>query len=648
MLSFFRRIVKSRAGVVFTLIFLGALALAFAAGDVADLRPGGGSGGLGGGEVAEVGGRGVGAAELRQGAQSEVEVLSQRQPGFDVSQYLSAGGLEETLERLVTGAALFGFGEKEGMVVSKRSIDGRIASIPALRGPTGQFDQALYQSLLRQRRLTDKQVRTDFARELMAERLLAPQAGAGQVPEQLALPYASLLLERRAGQIGFIPAAAVPAGPAPTVQELQAFYSRNVARYTVPERRVVRYASVTPALVAGQAAPNDAEVAKAYADDRATYAPAEKRTIAQVVVADQGGANALAARVRAGQSIADAARAVGLEASIQAAVQRAAYASVAGEAAAQAAFSAATGALVGPVRGPIGFVVARVENIEQTPGRTLAQARPEIVAALTARKTTEAIANVQSAIDDAITDNATFDEIVADRKLQTQTTRPLLAGGADPDAPAARSDPALAPVVQAAFAVEQGDAPQLVPTGTDGSFALVGLGQVIPSAPRPLAQIRDQVARDFIADRARQAARRIAGEVIARAGRGVPLAQAVSQTGLRAPAPRAIDASRGQIVQNPRGVEPALQLLFSMAPGAAKLLEAPGRDGWLVVKLDRVQAGNAAGDRAAIGATRASLGRVVGREYAEQFTRAARNALGVKIDRDAVAKVRSDLQGQAQ
>ena len=52
--------------------------------------------------------------------------------------------------------------------------------------------------------------------------------------QKLALPYASLLLERRQGQIALIPAAAVPAGPAPTdaeVQEVAALYKNAAATY---------------------------------------------------------------------------------------------------------------------------------------------------------------------------------------------------------------------------------------------------------------------------------------------------------------------------------------------------------------------------------------------------------------------------------
>ncbi|WP_375403368.1 SurA N-terminal domain-containing protein [uncultured Sphingomonas sp.] len=644
MLQVFRRFTKSRAGVIVSFLVLGAIAFAFAAADVSDITPGGS---VASGDIAEVGGEGVPVLELRQAAESQIEAARQRQPTFDAAQYLAAGGLDQAVERLVDGRALWAFGNREGVAVSKRSIDGQIASIPALLGPTGQFDQNLYQSLLRQRRLTDAQVRGDIARELMGQRLTAPQVGAAQVPAQLALPYASLLLERRAGQIGFVPVSAIGSGTAPSGMELNTFYTRNLSRYTVPERRAVRYAVVSPAQVASRAQPTDAEIAAAYAADRARYAPAERRTIAQVVVADQGGANALAANVRAGRSIADAARAAGLEATTQTATDRAAYASLAGDAAATAAFGAAQGTLIGPVRGPLGFVVARVDAVTRSAGRPLAEVRTEIVAALTQRKTAEALAEAQAAVDEALTGGSTFDEVVADRKLQAQATRSLLAGGIDPDAPGAQPDPALAPVLQAAFAVEQGDAPQIVPLGTDGGFALVALGQVTPAAPRPLAQIAPQVTRDLRADRARQAARRIALQVVARAGKGAPLAQALGSTGLRLPPPRPLDIARSQIAANPRGVEPALALLFAMAPGTAKLLESPGRDGWLVIKLDRVRPGDARGNRQLIDATRADLGRVVGREYAEQFVRAARNAVGVEIDRAAVGRVRAELQGQS-
>src|SRR3546814_12920118 len=59
-----------------------------------------------------------------------------------------------------------------------------------------------------------------------------------------------LLLEKRQGHVGFVPATAVAAGKAPTDAGIATFYSHETARYTVPERRVIRYAVVMPDRVA--------------------------------------------------------------------------------------------------------------------------------------------------------------------------------------------------------------------------------------------------------------------------------------------------------------------------------------------------------------------------------------------------------------
>ncbi|MCB8835723.1 hypothetical protein LJD42_29700, partial [Escherichia coli] len=91
-------------------------------------------------------------------------------------------------------------------------------------------------------------------------------------------------------------------GAAPTDADIQAAYRRGIARYTVPQRRAIRYAIITPDLVKARATPTEQEVAQAYAQQKPLYAPVQKRDITQVVVLDQAGANALAAKVKGGAS----------------------------------------------------------------------------------------------------------------------------------------------------------------------------------------------------------------------------------------------------------------------------------------------------------------------------------------------------------
>ncbi|KQM91619.1 MULTISPECIES: peptidylprolyl isomerase [Sphingomonas] len=642
MLSFFRRLTQSRFGVIITFGLLGVIALAFAAGDMTGL--GGGTSGIAADDVATVGKADVTANELRTRVQTEMEGFRQQQPTLDMASYVQQGGFDGTLDRITASLALEQFGRQQGMVVSKRAVDGQIASIPALQGPTGKFDPSLYQRVLVERKLTDAQIRADIVRDTYAQQLILPTRGASQVPSQLALPFASLLLEKRSGLVGFIPTAAVPAGPAPTDAELNAFYRRNVARYTIPERRVIRYAVVDAAQVKAQAVPTDAEIAAQYQQDRARYASTEKRTITQVVVADQAGAAAIAAKVKAGTAIADAARAAGLEASTQTGVEKAVYAGTTSPQVADAVFAAANAAVVGPVRTPLGWTIARIDSIQNVPAKTLDQARGEIATALSAQKAQAALGKIHDAIDDGLSDNATFDEIIADRKLTAITTPGLVANGTNPDTPGTQPDAALAPIVSAAFQAAEGDAPQMVQTGSDGSFAVVALGRVVRAAPRPLAQVRPAVMRDLMADRASQAARKYANAALARINKGMPLQQALGQSGFPVPPARPVTASRAQIMQNPENTPPVLRLMFSMAQGTAKTIAGP--DGWFVVKLDKIDRGNATGNQAAIQAARGSIARSVGREYVDQFVKAVRAQVGVKTDPKAVARVRAELLAQ--
>lgn len=643
MLSFFRRLTKSRFGVIITFGILGVIALAFAAGDMTGLG-GTGSGGVAADDVATVGKADVSANELSTRVKTEMEGYRQQQPTLDMASYVQQGGFDGTLDRITASLALEQFARAQGMVVSKRAVDGQIASIPALQGPTGKFDPSLYQRVLVERKLTDAQIRSDIVRDTYAQQLILPTRGAAQVASQLALPYASLLLEKRTGVVGFIPTAAVPAGPAPTDAELNTFYRRNVARYTIPERRVVRYALVDANQVKAQATPTEADIARQYQQDRARYAPTEKRTITQVVVADQAGATALATKVKAGTALADAARAAGLEASTQTSVDKTAYSGTTSQQVADAVFAAADSAVVGPIRTPLGWTVARVDSITQVPAKTLDQARAEIATALGAQKAQEALSKIHDSIDDGLANNATFDEIIADRKLTPATTPGLVANGTNPDSPGSPADPALAPLVSAAFQASEGDAPQMVQTGSDGSFALVALGRVVRAAPRPLAQVRPAVLRDLMADRAGQAARRYANAALAKINKGMPVQQALGQSGFAVPPVRPVTASRAQIMQNPQGVPPVLGLMFSMAQGTAKTLAGP--DGWFVVKLDRIDRGNATGNQAAIRAARGTIARTIGAEYVDQFVKAVRAQVGVKTDAKAVARVRAELLSQ--
>lgn len=640
MLSFLRGIIHSKVGMIVTFGVLIVIALAFAAGDVTGLAS---SSGILGHPLASVDGEKVTADDIRRRAQDELRNARQQQPDLDMAGFVRAGGVEGLITRTLTGLALETFGEEQGMRVSRALIGSELKAIPAFAGATGQFDQQAYLRLIAQRGMTDAQVQREIARETMAQFLMVPTVGATQVPQQLALRYASLLLERRAGQAVLIPA--LPAGPAPTDAQVQDWYKRNIARYTTPERRVIRYALVTPQQVAAQTAPTAAEIQQAYTADKAKYAPKPLRDVTLVTVLDQKAAQALAGKVKAGTPLAAAARSAGLEARTVTGTEQSALATQTAPAVAAALFAAPQGAVVGPLRGAIGFVVARVEKVTQDPGKTLDQARPEIVAALTKQKSADAIGKIRDAIEDSLADNANINEVARDQKLTVLATPAVLSSGVNPDQPQAQADAALTPIVAAGFAAEDGDTPTTVPLGEDGGFAVAALDRIVPATPIPLARARAQVMADLTAERARLAARAAADAIVAKVNAGTPLPAAVAQTGVKAPPVERVEATRAQITANQGQVNPVLAMMFGMKQRTARAIQAPDGRGWLVLHVDTIVPGDASKQPSAIQATRVDLGRAIGAEYAQQFANAVAAAQGAKRFPDAIATLKKDLLG---
>lgn len=643
MITFLRSLFNSRIGLIVSFVFIVLVAISFAGADITGSMGSGSA--LGGSTVAEVGKHDISTEELSMRVNNQLDVQRRQMPGIDMTSFVNAGGFEDTLEQMINVRALEEFARSVGLGVSKRLVDGEIASIPAFNGPNGQFDRTTFLSVLAQRKVTEKQLRDDISADLFTRQMLVPVAGASRVPAAIARPYAALTLESRSGLVGFVPSAAMARGNPPTQAELDAYYKQNAARYTVPERRVIRYAPFGKAMLADKAKPTEAEIAAAYKADAAKYAASETRNLTQVILQDQNAARAFEAKVKAGTSFAAAAQQAGLEPATLADQDRARLTDLASKAVADAAFSAAQGAVTAPQRSGLGWHVVRVDAIRTIPAKSLDSVRAEITATLAKQKLDAALADLAAKIEDAIADGATFDEVVKANGLQAVSTPPITSAGVDPDSPDFRPDPAFVRLIEPAFDAAVDDDPMVETIAQGEQYALSDVERIVPAAPRPLAQIRDQVVKAFELERASRQAKAIADAIVAKASKGVPLAQAISQAGVKLPAPESIGGRRMELTAGGQRVPPPLALLFSMVEKRTKRLEAPGKQGWFIVYLDKITPGDIASQPQLVASLQAEMTRVTGQEYVSQFANAAKAELGVKRNEKAAATLKRQLAG---
>lgn len=637
MISFFRKALSSW-------VLLGLLALIMVAFVVTGVGTPSSLGDLGGtgSAVLKVGGLSVSEDEVRKRMATQLDAARQQQPDLDMASFVASGGLDQTLDQIINGRVVEAFAADQGMVMSKRAVDGMIASIPAFNGPTGQFDRNTFLAVLNQRKLNETQLRADFAREGLTRMLLAPAAGGALAPQLVALPYTSVLLESRQGLVGAVPSAAF-AGAKPDDAAVKAYYTAHLARYSLPEQRTLRYAVVRRDQFVGKVQPTEADI-KAYYDAHASeYAAKETRSFTQVIADTAEKAAAVEAKVRSGMSMDAAAKASGLAALTVAATDKASFGQLTSPELATAAFGAAKGALVPIGRTGLGFHLVRVDNITGTPARPLAQVHGQIAAQLGDKAVNDALRALAAKIDDATASGATFDEVVKDQKLSASTTPPITANGLSLEQNAYRPPAEVTAILKDAFQVVADDAPAITQLEGGKAFAFWHVDKITAAAPRPLNSIAALVAADAQADAASKAARRVADAIVAKVSKGMPMAKAIAEAGVALPAPVPAGGRRYDVMKQGDKVPPPVQALFALRPGGAKVIPAPNITGWFVVAVTAITPSKEGVPPQLVQATGQQLSNSMAQEYVEQFLNAIRKRVGVKRNDSAIAAIRASL-----
>jgi peptidyl-prolyl cis-trans isomerase D len=644
MLSIFRNSPRLVV-VIFALV-----ALAFiATGVITHEMPGmsGSSGGSSAGAVATIGDATISPEDLEQRVRSAYSQAVQRQPGLDMPTFLLGGTFDSLVDQTIGAEALEQYARQIGLVASDKQINGSIAAIPAFRGPDGKFSQQTYEGVLAQQHISDKQIREDFAGDMLRQMLYLPVTGALTLPDGLVKPYANLIMETRSGEIGFVPIAATQGGTPPSDADLQGFYTSHIGAYTTPERRVLRYALIGRDQVAAKAVPTDAEIRKVYDANPDKYAARETRDLSQVVLFDEAKAKAFKASVAAGKSFVDAAKGAGFGAAdIAIGVKtQAQYAQQSGAAAAAAAFAVPQGGVTDPVKSEFGWVVVKANAVNHVAATPFETAKTQIAADLVKTKQDKALADLVGKVQDAIDNGQGFADVAKANGLAVVETPAITASGIAPDQPGFKAPAEVQPLLAPGFKSNPDDPASVQTVLQNERYALLAVGHVVPAAPIPLAQVKDRVKGDFLASRANDRAKAIAVALQAKVKAGTSMADAFKAAPVTLQAPKPVQGRRMDLARMQGNIPPPLAALFRATLGSSQLVAAPGGQGWYIVHVDKV---TQADDKTLAPATQGSRGDLVQSttdEYLQQLAGAAKIAVGARRDDGAIQGVRAKLLG---
>lgn len=527
------------------------------------------------GGVASVGDTEISFAQYARALQAQMRAQTDATGAPMTVADAQASGLDrQVLQGLLGQAALGEAARAAGLSVGDAAVREQILAIPAFQGATGAFDKTTYEMALKQNGLTaetfEGEIRDELARNLLQAALavgVAPQPGYADavmkfLTESAAVSYAP---------VG--PASLAAPVPAPTEDEVAAFYEANPDLFRLPERKAITYAWLTPEMVAGSAEIDEAALRAAYDARHDEFSRPPMRMVERLGFADETAATAAKARIDAGETTFDALlaeRGLSLEDVDLGTVEEADL----GEAG-PAVFALEDTGVVGPLPSAVGPALFRVNAImmaQETPFET---ARATLAQELGLEKAAEQLHAEREPLEDRLAGGAALEDLAADTPMEIGQ---MVWTGTEDQGIAAYEG------FRTAAAAATPDAYPEIAELEDGTLFALRVDSVTPPEVPPLAEVHDRAAELALA----------AATTKALAERAAALATQVSEGGDfaalgLAPQTLAGITRRSVVAELPPG---AVDTLFALEPGKAAVLTGP--DAVYVARLDTLTPPNPA------------------------------------------------------
>ena len=621
MLDVFRT--ASKTWIVRLLFALLALSfVAWGAGDV--LR-----GGVGRSPAIEIGRTTMSAAEVMAEFKREVERL---QPLFGgkltADDARKMGMLDRTIDSIIARTLIDEAAKSLGLAATDETILKKVASNPAFRGPTGQFDRDIFrQRLSRAGFSEDSFMKTERANMVRSQMVESVAAGIG-APLALTDPLLRWREERRVAETFLIKDDSVALPAAPEAAQLEAYYKDNVSRFMAPEFRALTVLLLRPADVAAGIDIDEMMVREAYQQRQEEFNTPERRTVSQIVFDEQSSAAKATDMVTAGKDLAAIAKALNAEIIELGSVEK----SDLPEGLSDAVFKLPAGGTGQPVKTALGWHVVKVTQVQAGRTRTFAEVKGQLEQDLRKEKATDGLSELANKVEDALGGGATLEEAAKRFNLKTVKIATVDAQGRGANGKPVADLPKSEQFLDVAFHTDQNTESPLTEVPNNGYF-LLRVDGVTPPAPKAMADIKPQIVATWQAERRQELARDKALKLAERIKAGESAAQVAQSAGLKLEVskPFTRESADGPVL--PPNV---VAELFKAQPGGIATGSLQG--GTLVARLARVEAFDMAANAAVTQAARLRVSQAVATDIADQYIAALNTSIGVKVDRPQLTR----------
>lgn len=598
---------------IFSWILLGFLFLGLA---------GFGAANLGGSvqSIGAVGDRDIPVTTYARALQNELRATeAQFGQQLSMQQAQAFGITNRVLSRVVIETALDSEAERIALSVDDAAVAKDLNNIQAFKGPDGQFSRENYRFSLKNAGYSETEfeesVRTESARTILQAAIIA----GNTMPSTAIDTVLDYLTETRNITLTTLTADDLTQTIAdPDLAALETYYKDNIATYTLPERKQITYAILTPDMVLDQVDLSDDALRAAYDARRDEFNQPERRLVERLVFLDADQARAKLAEIDAGTTdfetvVADRGLALA-DIDIGDVTM-----SELGEASA-GVFAANLDQVVGPFDTDLGPALFRVNGILVADVVTFDEARDQLFDELATESARRMIDAKSTEIDDALAAGATLEDLEKEFGMRVDVV--MYHDGTDAEVAGYPNFRAVA------SAVQDGDFPTVEPLNDGGIFS-VRLDGIEPPAPMPLDEVMDQVSADWRTAQTRAALEAFANDAIASG------AVAGSSTSLH-------DLKRTDV-----GAVATAEILaaaFELSVGDKTVLMQ--NDNAVIVQLDAINKGDRDSDDTK--ALRANIEQQFGASLADDlfnvFATQIQQSAGISLNQQAINAVHANFQ----
>lgn len=474
---------------------------------------------LGSNTVARVGSEEISSVEFQRAYSNELNRFAQRFGSFPTPQEATNMGLPSlALQRLSQDAALDNLAGQLGLGVSDEKLGQMLREDPSFAGTLGTFDPQAFTQVLQRSGLTEAQYFADQSKAAGREQLVTALFADAPLPQTAVDLLGRYIGDTRTIDYFIVSETSILPPDEPTEADLAAYLGEHQAEFRTVETRNVDVLSFSPQTLAETIDVSQEEVALKYEERRDSLVTPERRTIEQVVLANDEQVAAFEAGLAAGESFATLVAETGLTPTSLGTLARG---EITDASLAEAAFGLEEGGFA-VIPGAAGRRAIYVTAIEPSHEPSLEEARDQIAQELALTAARNQYADILDQIEEL---RAAFQPLadIATRYGLEVTQVPVTASGAElaeiEDIPQAEH----ARVAQAIFAAE----PERLTPG----IALGGnhnvwfdLKSVEPARDQTLEEVRDEVAAAWTSEQTEAAITAQVAEITDRLGTGEPLA----------------------------------------------------------------------------------------------------------------------------